>query len=240
VTFTVSIPDRVLRFGLKPLVFIASLGPAAWLVWAIATGNLSANPLSDLTNETGIWALRFVCITLAITPLRRLTRWNQAIKFRRMVGLFAFFYGTLHFLTYIVVDRFASLVDFPDGYVAWSTARHLAAAIWEDIYKRPFITIGFSAWLTMLPLTLTSTAGMIRRLGGRAWNRLHRVIYGTGVLVVIHYWWLVKADVSRPAAYGVVVAVLLASRVYWSRAGSRRRVTAHATAKPLPTLQRSR
>ena len=227
------IPDRMLRFGLKPLAFVAALAPVAWLVWAIVTGNLSANPLSDLTNETGIWALRFVCITLAITPLRRITGWNQAIKFRRMTGLFAFFYGTLHFLTYIVVDRFASLVDFPDGYVAWSTARHLAAAIWEDIYKRPYITIGFTAWMTMLPLTLTSTAGMIRRLGGRAWNRLHKLIYVTGVLVVVHYWWLVKADISRPAAYGVVVALLLGSRLYWARVRTARTATVpRATATP--------
>ncbi|MBW8861537.1 MAG: sulfoxide reductase heme-binding subunit YedZ [Acidobacteria bacterium] len=236
----VVIPDRVLRFGLKPLVFVASLAPAGWLVWAILTGNLSANPLSDLTNETGIWALRFVCITLAITPLRRITGWNQAIKFRRMAGLFAFFYGTLHFTTYVVVDRFASLVDFPDGYIAWSTARHLLAAIWEDIYKRPYITIGFSAWLTMLPLTLTSTAGMIRRLGGRTWNRLHKLVYATGVLVVVHYWWLVKADISRPAAYGVVVAVLLGSRLYWARVRSVRATQAAAVGKPLSTLQRSR
>jgi methionine sulfoxide reductase heme-binding subunit len=236
----VPIPDRVLRFGVKPLAFLASLAPAGWLVWAILTGNLSANPLSDLTNETGIWALRFVCITLAITPLRRITGWNQAIKFRRMAGLFAFFYGTLHFLTYIVVDRFASLVDFPDGYIAWSTARHLAAAVWEDIYKRPYITIGFSAWLTMLPLTLTSTAGMIRRLGGRAWNRLHKLVYGTGVLVVVHYWWLVKADVSRPAAYGAVVAVLLGARLYWARARTARATQPAPVAKPLSSLQRSR
>jgi sulfoxide reductase heme-binding subunit YedZ len=229
----VPIPDRVLRFGVKPLVFAASLAPAGWLVWAIVTGNLSANPLSDLTNETGIWALRFVCITLAITPLRRLTGWNQAIKFRRMTGLFAFFYGTLHVLTYIVVDRFASLVDFPDGYIAWSTARHLAAAIWEDIYKRPFITIGFTAWLTMLPLTLTSTAGMIRRLGGRAWNRLHKLVYATGVLVVVHYWWLVKADISRPAAYGVVVALLLGTRLYWARARTTRAAQPAPVGKPL-------
>ena len=230
-----NIPDRVLRYGLKPLVFVASLGPAAWLVWAVLTGNLSANPLSDLTNETGIWALRFVCITLAITPLRRISGWNQAIRFRRMAGLFAFFYGTLHFLTYIVVDRFASLVDFPDGYIAWSTARHLAAAIWEDIAKRPYITIGFSAWLTMLPLTLTSTAGMIRRLGGRAWNRLHKLVYATGVLVVVHYWWLVKADISRPAAYGVVVALLLGTRLYWARVRIARATTvARATATPAP------
>jgi len=230
----------MLRFGLKPLVFVASLAPAAWLVWAILTGNLSANPLSDLTNETGIWALRFVCITLAITPLRRATGWNQAITFRRMTGLFAFFYGTLHFLTYIVVDRFASLVDFPDGYIAWSTARHLAAAIWEDIYKRPYITIGFTAWMTMLPLTLTSTAGMIRRLGGRAWNRLHKLVYATGVLVVVHYWWLVKADVSRPAAYGVVVALLLGSRLYWARVRLARATRPAPVGKPLSTAQRSR
>jgi sulfoxide reductase heme-binding subunit YedZ len=227
----------MLRFGLKPLVFVAALAPAGWLVWAILTGNLSANPLSDLTNETGIWALRFVCITLAVTPLRRVTGWNQAIKFRRMTGLFAFFYGTLHFLTYIVVDRFASLVDFPDGYIAWSTARHLGAAIWEDIYKRPYITIGFTAWMTMLPLTLTSTAGMIRRLGGRAWNRLHKLIYATGILVVVHYWWLVKADISRPAAYGVVVALLLGSRLYWSRLRTARATSA---APATATLQRSR
>jgi methionine sulfoxide reductase heme-binding subunit len=231
----VPIPDRAVRFGLKPLLFVASLAPAGWLVWAILTGNLSANPLSDLTNETGIWALRFVCITLAITPLRRISGWNQAIRFRRMAGLFAFFYGTLHFLTYIVVDRFASLVDFPDGYIAWSTARHLAAAIWEDIAKRPYITIGFSAWLTMLPLTLTSTAGMIRRLGGRAWNRLHKLVYATGVLVVVHYWWLVKADISRPAAYGVVVALLLGTRLYWARVRIARATTvARATATPAP------
>ena len=229
------IPDRAVRFGLKPLLFVASLAPAGWLVWAILTGNLSANPLSDLTNETGIWALRFVCITLAITPLRRISGWNQAIRFRRMAGLFAFFYGTLHFLTYIVVDRFASLVDFPDGYIAWSTARHLAVAIWEDIAKRPYITIGFSAWLTMLPLTLTSTAGMIRRLGGRAWNRLHKLVYATGVLVVVHYWWLVKADISRPAAYGVVVALLLGTRLYWARVRIARATTvARATATPAP------
>jgi len=229
----VPIPDRAVRFGLKPLVFVASLMPAGWLVWAILTGNLSANPLSDLTNETGIWALRFVCITLAITPLRRITGWNQAIRFRRMAGLFAFFYGTLHFLTYIVVDRFASLVDFPDGYIAWSTARHLAAAIWEDISKRPYITIGFSAWLTMLPLTLTSTAGMIRWLGGRAWNRLHKLVYATGVLVVVHYWWLVKADISRPAAYGVVVALLLGTRLYWARMRTARAtIKVPATATP--------
>ena len=202
--------------AVKPLAFLASLGPAAWLVWAALTGNLSANPLSDITNETGVWTLRFVCITLAITPLRRLTGWNELIRFRRMIGLFAFFYGTLHLLTYVVVDRFAAL-DFPDGIVAWSTVKNLAASVVEDIGKRPFITMGFLAWSTMVPLASTSTAGMIRRLGGKRWNRLHKLVYATGILGVVHYWWLVKADVSRPFAYGIVVAALLAFRVYWTK-----------------------
>ena len=184
------------------------------MVWAGLTGNLSANPLSDLTNETGVWTLRFVCITLALTPLRRATGWNGFVRFRRMAGLFAFFYGTLHFLTYTIVDRFAGL-DFPDGIIAWTTVRNLARSVGEDVYKRPFITIGFTAWLTMVPLAATSTAGMIRRLGGRRWNLLHRLVYATGVAAVVHYWWLVKADVSRPRAYAVVVALLLGFRVWW-------------------------
>jgi sulfoxide reductase heme-binding subunit YedZ len=208
--------DRTIRFGLKPVVFLASLGPLAWLVWAAATGNLSANPLSDLTNETGVWTLRFLCITLALTPLRRLTGWNVPIRFRRMTGLFAFFYGSLHFLTYVIADRFASL-DFPNGIVALTTVRNLANAIAEDVYKRPYITVGFTALMTMVPLALTSTAGMIRRLGGRRWNQLHRLIYVTGCLAVIHYWWLVKADIRRPLIYGVVVGSLLAFRIAWAR-----------------------
>jgi sulfoxide reductase heme-binding subunit YedZ len=231
--FGIRLSDRTIRFLVKPLVFLASLGPLAWLVWAALTGNLSANPLSDLTNETGVWTLRFVCITLAITPLRRVTGWNGAIKFRRMAGLFAFFYGTLHFLTYVIVDRFASL-DFPNGIVifAWSTARNLAVSVWDDIYKRPFITVGFTALMTMVPLALTSTAGMIRRLGGRRWNRLHKLVYATGVLGVVHYWWLVKADVRRPITYGIIVGTLLAMRLYWAsqrastRAPAPRRVAA--------------
>jgi methionine sulfoxide reductase heme-binding subunit len=219
------VSDRTLRFVLKPLLFVASLGPLAWLIWAILTNNLSPNPLSDITNETGVWTLRFLCITLAITPLRRVSGWNGAIKFRRMAGLFAFFYGTLHFLIYVIADRFAGL-DFTDGMLAWSTARNLAKSVGEDIYKRPFITVGFTAWLTMLPLAVTSTAGMIRRLGGRAWNRLHKAIYATATLGVVHYWWLVKADVSRPIAYGIVVASLLAARLYFAS----RRATVRAAA----------
>ena len=200
----------------KVAVFLAALGPVAWLAWAAVTGNLSANPLSDITNETGVWALRFVCITLAITPLRRVSGWNALIRFRRMTGLYAFFYGTLHFLTYVIVDRFAGL-DFPDGIVAWSTVVNLARSVGADIYKRPFITVGFTTWLTMLPLAITSTAGWIRRLGGRRWNRLHRLVYATGVVAVLHYWWLVKADVSRPLTYGAIVLALLGARAYWAK-----------------------
>jgi len=210
------ISDRTVRRVFKPIVFLASLGPVGWLVWAALTGNLSPNPLSDLTNETGVWTLRFICITLAITPLRKLTGWNAAIRFRRMTGLFAFFYGTLHFLTYVIADRFAGL-DFPDGMLAWSTVRNLAASVGEDVYKRPFITVGFTAWMTLLPLALTSTAGMIRRLGGRRWNLLHRLVYLTAMLGVLHYWWLVKADVRRPLTYGAVVAILLGARILWAR-----------------------
>ncbi len=211
-----TLSDKTVRFVLKPLVFAASLGPLGWLIWAGLTGNLSANPLSDLTNETGVWTLRFVCITLALTPLRRMTGSNMLIRFRRMTGLFAFFYGTLHFLTYVIADRFAGL-DFPNGIVAWTTVRNLAKSVGEDIYKRPFITVGFTTWLTMVPLALTSTEGMIRRLGGKRWNQLHRLVYATGVLGVLHYWWLVKADVHRPYTYGAVVVVLLGFRIVWAR-----------------------
>jgi sulfoxide reductase heme-binding subunit YedZ len=133
-----------------------------------------------------------------------------------MTGLFAFFYGTLHFLTYVIADRFAGL-DFPDGIVAFSTVRNLFKSVGEDIYKRPFITVGFTAWSSMVPLALTSTAGSIRRLGGKRWNRLHRLVYFTACLGVLHYWWLVKADISRPIAYGIVVAALLGFRVVWAR-----------------------
>jgi sulfoxide reductase heme-binding subunit YedZ len=216
-----TVSNNVVRWVLKPLVFLAALGPLAWLVWAIVTGNLSPNPLSDITLHTGIWALRFLCITLAVTPLRRLTGWNAVIRFRRMMGLFAFFYGSLHFLIYVIADRFAGL-DFPDGIVAWSTAVNLTKSVGEDIYKRPFITIGFTTWLLMLPLALTSTAGWIRRLGGRRWQAVHRLVYAAGITAVIHYWWLVKADVTDPRNYAAVVGVLLGYRVWRAVAPQRR------------------
>jgi len=208
--------SALIRYVLKPTVFLAGLGPLVWLVWAALTNNLSANPLSDLTIETGTWTLRFLCITLAMTPLRRLTGWNWIIRFRRMTGLFAFFYGSLHFLTYAIVDRYAGL-DLTNGYVTASVLRELVKSVGEDIYKRPFITVGFTAFTLMVPLALTSTAGMIRRLGGKRWNQLHRLVYASATLGVIHYWWLVKADIRRPLAYGIVVATLLIFRVWWSR-----------------------
>jgi methionine sulfoxide reductase heme-binding subunit len=187
-------------------------------VWAALTGHLSANPLSDITNETGIWTLRFLCLTLAVTPLRRLTKWHPAIRFRRMLGLFAFFYGSLHFLTYVIVDRFAGL-DFPDGIVALSTMRNLAASVGADVYKRPFITIGFAALTLMAPLAATSTAGMIRRLG-RKWQTLHRLVYASALLGVVHYWWLVKADIRSPIMYAAIVSLLLGFRVWRRKKGT--------------------
>jgi methionine sulfoxide reductase heme-binding subunit len=200
---------------LKLLAFAAGLSPFMWLVWAAFTGNLSVNPLSDITLFTGDWTIRFICITLAITPLRRLTGWHTLIRFRRMAGLFAFFYGTTHFLIYVIADRFAGL-DFPNGIVSLTTVRDLVASVGEDIYKRPFITIGFFAWLCMLPLAATSTAGMIRRLGGRRWQALHRLIYVTAIAGVIHYWWLVKSDIRPPLRYAIIVALLLGARAVYA------------------------
>jgi sulfoxide reductase heme-binding subunit YedZ len=197
---------------LKLLVFAAALVPFAHLIWRGFNGGLTADPLVEITNQTGLWTLRFVVITLAITPIRRVTGWNPIIRFRRMLGLFAFFYSVLHFLTYLVGDRFASL-DFPDGFVAWSTLVNLLASIWEDVAKRPYITVGFIAFVTMIPLALTSTTGWIRRLGGRNWQRLHRLIYATGIAGVLHYLWRVKADTLHPLIYAGIVSLLLCYRL---------------------------
>jgi sulfoxide reductase heme-binding subunit YedZ len=221
--------NQITRRLLKPAVFLAAVAPATIVIyltwaayngnqsaWPALTGNLSANPLEDITHRTGLWSLRFLCITLAVTPLRRLTGWNGAIRFRRMLGLFAFFYGVLHVLTWAILDRVASL-DLPDGVVSWSAVRIFATAVGQDIYTRKFITMGFVAFVAMVPLALTSTAGMIRRLGGRRWRMLHRLIYVSAVAGVIHYLWLVKSDIRSPAAYGLIVAILLGMRIYWAR-----------------------
>jgi sulfoxide reductase heme-binding subunit YedZ len=177
-------------------VFVAALGPVVYLGWGAWAHGLGANPIETITRETGVWTLRFLLLSLAVTPLRRWTGWNDAIKFRRMLGLYAFFYGSLHLVTYLWLDQFF------DG-----------AAIIKDIYKRPFITAGVTAYTLMLPLALTSTAGMIRRLGGKQWRRLHRLAYGSAVVGVVHYWWLVKADIGPPRNYALILGALLAVRV---------------------------
>jgi sulfoxide reductase heme-binding subunit YedZ len=212
--------DRSIRWVLKPIVFAAALIPFLHLVWRAINGDLTADPLVEVTNETGIWTLRFIVVTLALTPMRRVTGWHALARFRRMTGLFAFFYGSLHFLTYLVGDRFASL-DFPDGFIAWSTLRNLLFSIWEDVAKRPFITVGFIAFVSMIPLALTSTTGWIRRLGGRNWNRLHRLVYLTGIAAATHYWWKVKADTLHPAIYALIVGLLLGFRLVLSLKRSR-------------------
>jgi len=206
---------RVIRFVIKPVVFLAALGPAVYLTWAALTNNLSANPLSDVTNETGVWTLRFICITLLLTPFRRIVGVNLVSPFRRMMGLYAFFYGTLHFLTYLILDRFAGLVDFPGGIASFTTVKRLVASSVGDVAMRPFITVGFTAFVLMIPLALTSTTGWIRRLGGKRWAALHRLVYATAIAGVVHYWWLVKSDVRRPMIYGAIVAVLLGARLYY-------------------------
>jgi sulfoxide reductase heme-binding subunit YedZ len=189
---------QLVRNVVKPAVFVAALAPFLYLLWRTAMGELSANPIEDITLTTGRWTLRFLMITLAVTPLRRLTRWQPAIRFRRMLGLFAFFYGTLHLLTYVVLDQF----------FAWHY-------ILQDIAKRPYITVGFAAFVLMVPLALTSTSGMIRRLGGRRWALVHRLIYLTAAGGVIHYWWKVKADTRDPFAYALILVTLLAVRVWF-------------------------
>lgn len=189
---------------LKPLVFVSALAPAVWLVYGVFADALGANPVETITNTTGIWTLRLLVVTLAITPIRWLTGWNRIIQYRRMLGLFAFFYGTLHFLTYFILDH--SLMF--DG-------------VWDDVVKRPYITAGFTAFVLMIPLAITSTQGWIRRMGGRRWNLLHKLVYVSAALGVLHYFWKVKLDATNPLIYAALVAALLAARV-WKWAAGRR------------------
>jgi len=180
----------------KVPVFFFCLVPLGMLVWRALAGNLGANPVEFIQHATGDWTLRFLIFTLSITPLRKLLKVPELIRFRRMLGLFAFFYACLHFLTYLGPDQSFDL-----------------AAIWKDVAKRPFITVGFAAFVLLIPLALTSTAGWIRRLGGRRWQMLHRAIYISAICGVIHYYWLVKSAVLRPLTYAAIVAVLLLWRM---------------------------
>jgi sulfoxide reductase heme-binding subunit YedZ len=191
----------------KLTIFLAALIPLSRLAWKALHGGLGANPIEVITHSTGDWTLIFVLATLSVSPLRQLTRQYWLIGVRRLVGLFAFFYGTLHFLTYISLDKFFDIHEMI-----------------KDIAKRPFITVGFSAFVLMIPLAATSTAWSIRLLGGRTWRRLHRLIYFTAILGVVHYIWLVKADKRKPYEYGVVLSILLLYRVavWWSEKQKRR------------------
>jgi sulfoxide reductase heme-binding subunit YedZ len=182
---------------LKPLVFLLALVPAGYLGYRTYTNDLGVNPAETLQLETGGWALKFLIITLAVTPVRRLTRWNRVIQFRRMLGLFAFFYACLHFLTYIVLDKYFAFGE-----------------MMADVVKRPFITAGFVAFVAMVPLAITSTQGWIRRLG-RRWQVLHRLIYVSGVAAAVHFVWKVKVAIGEPVYYAAAIAALLAFRVVW-------------------------
>src|SRR5215467_15609687 len=181
---------------IKFAVFAACLTPLGMLAWEAYTQNLGANPIEKITHSTGDWTLRFLLITLSITPARKLLGVSNLIKFRRMLGLYAFFYGSLHFLTYVWLDKFFNLHEMI-----------------ADIEKRKFITIGLTAFTLLIPLAITSTTGWIRRLGGKRWQMLHRLIYVSACAGVVHYYWLVKSDIRLPLLYGAIVTVLLAYRL---------------------------
>lgn len=181
---------------LKVAIFVLCLAPFFLLVWGVLTNDLGANPVETITHTTGDWTLRFLVITLSITPLRRLTGWNSAIRFRRMFGLFAFFYSCLHFAIYCIS---ISNLNF--------------AQIGDDIAKRPYVTVGFTGFVLMIPLAITSTKKWIARLGGRRWHMLHRLVYVSAVAGVLHYLWLVKLDIRYPIRYAVAVGLLLLFRV---------------------------
>jgi sulfoxide reductase heme-binding subunit YedZ len=180
---------------LKRGLFLILLIPLFKLIGDGVLDRLGANPIEKITHITGYWTLTLLLATLAVTPLRRLSGWPWPGRFRRMLGLFAFFYGCLHFLAYLVLDQFFD----------WS-------GIAKDIAKRPYITVGFTAFLLLIPLALTSTDAMIRRLGGKRWRVLHRLVYPIAVLGVAHFWWLVKKDISEPATDAAILAVLLGFR----------------------------
>jgi sulfoxide reductase heme-binding subunit YedZ len=202
-----------IRFIWKPLIFIASLVPFALVVGDLfqVTGSLGPNPVEEIQDRFGYWGLRFILIALAVTPARTITGKQWLTRFRRMLGLFAFFYVLMHFLTWLILDQGL-----------------LLSAIGEDIFKRPFITIGFAATLILLALTATSTAGVRRRLG-KTWQKLHNWVYAAAILGVWHYWWQVKLDASDPAIYATILALLLGYR-FWQRRKRARQRTQTASA----------
>ncbi len=190
---------KTVRYVGKPVVFLLCLLPAVLVITDAfeLTGRLGANPIEEILDRFGNWGLRFIMVTLAITPLRRLTGWNWLVRFRRMLGLFTFFYVLMHFLTWLILDQGV-----------------LLSAILEDLIERPFITIGFLALLLLTALAVTSTNAMRRRLG-RRWQTLHNAAYVIAILGVWHYWWQVKKDITEPLIYAAILAVLLAARLWW-------------------------
>ena len=186
-------------FGLKAVAHTLALAPALWLLWRAGRDALGADPVAALTHGTGDWALRLLLLCLAMTPLRQLIGRPWPIRFRRLLGLYAFFYASLHLAVYLLLD----LGTY------W-------AQLGADILKRPFITVGFTAWLLLLPLALTSTQAMMRRLK-KNWQRLHRLVYAVAVLAVLHFWWLVKSDIREPLLYAALLALMLGWRVFYRR-----------------------
>ena len=201
----------------KVLVFALGSWPFLFIIWRTIRGDLTANPVEFYQHQTGDWTLRFLIFTLCITPFRKIFNLPELIRFRRMLGLFAFFYVCLHFVTYLGPDQSFDV-----------------AGMFKDVVKRPFITVGFLAFVLLIPLAVTSTAGWIRRLGGKRWQMLHRAVYASAVLGVIHYYWLVKSDVRKPVFYGVLVGLLLAWRV-WGWLSKRKAPPVVARTNPLQT-----
>jgi sulfoxide reductase heme-binding subunit YedZ len=218
---------RLRTFALQTLVVLAGLIPAAVLVADYLGGRLSANPIEDITHRTGDWTLYLLLGTLAVTPLRRLTRWSFLIRYRRTIGLLAFGYACLHLLTYAVLDQGLFLQGDVLRYVG------------DDIMKRPYITVGFTAFVLLLPLALTSTTGWVRRLGGKRWNALHRLIYVAGALATLHYLWLVKGEQVRPVYFALALVALLVARLVQQRRQSAAVGTAASALAP-STQPRSR
>jgi len=207
---------------MKLPVFVLCLVPFGQLAWRALHRHLTANPIEYITHQTGDWTLIFIVTTLAVTPTRKLLRLPEIIRFRRMLGLFAFFYGFLHFSTWIGLDKFFDWAD-----------------MLADVRKRTFITAGFTGFVLMIPLALTSTAGWIRRLGGRRWLALHRLIYVTAIAGVVHYYWLVKSDVRKPLFYGALVTLLLALRVGFWLVARRVKGAGKALEPKLTTVERA-
>jgi sulfoxide reductase heme-binding subunit YedZ len=211
-----------MRSWIKPALFIVCLIPLAQLAYGFYTDDLTANPIEYITRFTGSWALIILITSLAVTPSRKIFGWNALIRYRRMLGLFAFFYAVLHFLIYMVLDHF---FDFQ--------------AIAKDIYKRPYVTAGFTSFVLMVPLALTSTAAMIRRLGKR-WQQLHRLAYIASAAGVLHFYWLVKSDIRRPVQYGAVLALLLGVRLAYALCRAPSKLITGRTKIIAPQTNRSR